>query len=113
MVVTSSNDADDGACNLAHCSLREAINAANAHPGADAIVFGIQGPGPHTIQPLAALPLVTGPVNLDATTQPMAACPLVVDLPPIEPVQYPMPAPVAIDDTDPPPNLPRENRTQW
>jgi CSLREA domain-containing protein len=29
-VVTSADDVDDGACNVAHCSLREAINAANA-----------------------------------------------------------------------------------
>ena len=92
LVVTSLNDADDSVCNLAHCSLREAINAANADPGADDIVFAIQGAGPHKIQPLAALPAVTGPVNLDATTQPLAACPLVIDLPPIEPIQYPMPA---------------------
>ena len=28
--VNSTNDVNDGACNATHCSLREAINAANA-----------------------------------------------------------------------------------
>lgn len=106
LVVTSSDDADDSVCNLAHCSLREAIYAANAQPGADDIVFAIPGAGPHKIQPLAALPAVTSPVNLDATTQPLATCPLAVDLPPIEPIQYPMPLPVMTEETEPPPDLP-------
>lgn len=50
-------------------SLRQAILDANANPGPDTIAFNIPGAGPHTIQPLSALPTVTDPVVLDATTQ--------------------------------------------
>lgn len=32
-LVNVNDDTDDGACNVAHCSLREAINAVNAAPG--------------------------------------------------------------------------------
>lgn len=32
-LVNVNDDTDDGACNVAHCSLREAINAVNAIPG--------------------------------------------------------------------------------
>jgi len=32
-VVNRSADVDDGACSAAHCTLREAINAANLHAG--------------------------------------------------------------------------------
>jgi len=41
LTVTSTNDVDDGACSAypAHCSLREAVNAANAAGGADTIDF--------------------------------------------------------------------------
>ena len=67
--VNSTDDADDGTCDATHCSLREAINAANANPGADIIVFGISGAGPHTIQPTSALPTVTDPVVIDGYTQ--------------------------------------------
>jgi CSLREA domain-containing protein len=55
--VTMTDDLDDGTCAIGgHCSLREAINAANAHPGADTIAFNIPGAGPHTIQPTSELP---------------------------------------------------------
>ncbi len=33
--VNSNNTVDDGTCNVAHCSIIEAINAANAQPGQD------------------------------------------------------------------------------
>jgi CSLREA domain-containing protein len=69
--VTSTNDVDDGTCSASpgHCSLREAINAANANVGADIIAFSIVGAGPHTIQPTAALPAVTDAVIIDGYTQ--------------------------------------------
>ena len=67
--VNSTDDVDDGMCDGTHCSLREAIDAANANPGADIIVFGISGAGPHTIQPTSALPTVTDPVVIDGYTQ--------------------------------------------
>ena len=67
--VNSSGDTSDGTCNAAHCTLREAINAANTDPGVETIRFEI-GTGPVTIAPTSALPVVTEPVVLDATTQP-------------------------------------------
>ncbi len=39
--VNSTNDLDDGMCNAAHCSLREAINLANSLSGRDTISFNI------------------------------------------------------------------------
>ena len=69
-VVNTADDVDDGTCNKAHCSLREAINLANAHPGADTIEFKIRGGPPFTLQPLSALPEITEPVTIDGTTQP-------------------------------------------
>lgn len=56
---------DDGAGN---CTLRAAIQEANAQPGIQTINFGI-GSGHQVISPLSALPVITGPVLLDGTTQ--------------------------------------------
>ncbi len=67
--VNSANDADDATCDATHCSLREAINAANANSGTDTIAFNIPGVGPHTIQPTSALPTITDPVVIDGYTQ--------------------------------------------
>ena len=42
--VNSTDDVDDTVCNAAHCSLREAINAANANGAtADTITFSVSG----------------------------------------------------------------------
>ena len=68
-VVNSANDVNDGVCNATHCSLREAINAANANTGSDTINFNISGAGVKTITPASALPIVTDTVTIDATTQ--------------------------------------------
>lgn len=70
--VNSTDDVDDGTCDPTHCSLREAIIAANAGPGTDTIEFNIPGSGPHTIQPATALPTITDPVVIDGYTQPGA-----------------------------------------
>jgi CSLREA domain-containing protein len=68
--VNSNNDVNDDACDAAHCSLREAINAANANSGfTDTIAFSI-GTGVQTIQPSSVLPQITDPVIIDGTTQP-------------------------------------------
>src|SRR5262249_45975606 len=74
-VVTDADNGDD--VNPVAGSLRAAMLDANAHdnglnPGGarDVIAFAIPGTGPHTIQPPAALPTITDPVVLDATTQP-------------------------------------------
>ena len=67
----------DGACETvvgnAECTLRAALEEANAHPGADLITFDIAGAGPHTIRPLSALPALTEPATLDGFTQPGAS----------------------------------------
>jgi CSLREA domain-containing protein len=67
--VNSDNDTDDSLCNVSHCSLREAINAANTNSGKDTIEFNITGPGPNTIQPNSAFPTITDPVIIDGYTQ--------------------------------------------
>ena len=67
--VNSAADTDDGVCNAANCTLREAINAANANPGPDLIRFSI-GSGVKTIALTSELPVIFDPVTIDATTQP-------------------------------------------
>jgi CSLREA domain-containing protein len=73
LVVTSSADPGDGVCD-ADCTLREAINAANAAPNGlappDEIDFQIDPSGAHTIAPLSALPAITEAVIIDGATQP-------------------------------------------
>jgi len=39
LIVNATDDIDDGSCDSMHCSLREAINAANNGPGPDTITF--------------------------------------------------------------------------
>jgi CSLREA domain-containing protein len=70
--VNSTADPGDGVCDAVQCTLREAINAANANLGTDTIAFNIPGAGPHTIQPTSALPSITDPVVIDGYTQPGA-----------------------------------------
>ena len=61
-----------------HCSLREAINAANANPGRDTILFKLTGS--KLIQPSSpGLPIIGGPVVIDATSDPgFAGSPVIV-----------------------------------
>jgi len=61
-VVTTAADADDGTCNASHCTLREAINAANAQAGDDVIAFLPNVTG--TIQLASALPTLSTNINL-------------------------------------------------
>ncbi len=70
LVVNNASDIDDGTCSPTNCSLREAINAANAAPDATTIAFNIPGAGVHTIQPNVMYPAITSPVIIDGTTQP-------------------------------------------
>jgi CSLREA domain-containing protein len=68
--VNTTNDVDDTTCNLSHCSLREAINAANLAAGTDTIEFNIPGgAGIQIISLSSALPAVSDPVVIDGTTQ--------------------------------------------
>ncbi len=67
--VNTTDDVDDGACTTTHCSLREAIKAANAHPNGntrDAIHFNL--PQGSVIRPHTLLPVITDPVIIDGTT---------------------------------------------
>ena len=60
----------DGVCSDGSgCTLRAAIQEANALAGADTIEFGISTGGVQTIQPGSALPEITEPVVIDGTTQ--------------------------------------------
>ncbi|MHB8900342.1 MAG: LamG-like jellyroll fold domain-containing protein [Thermoguttaceae bacterium] len=66
LYVTNTDDSGEG-------SFRWTIENANSHAndpsGIDAIAFAISGTGPHTIQPLTALPTVTDPVIIDGCSQ--------------------------------------------
>ena len=72
LVVNTTDDTDDGYCTAGHCSLREAINAANQTIGANSISFNIPGQGVRTISPEVNLPPVTDAVTIDGYTQPGA-----------------------------------------
>ncbi len=79
LMVNTNDDVYDGACNASHCSLREAIIAANAIPEPAKIRFNIGGGGTQTIQVAGNLPAVTAPVTIDGTTQPgYVSAPLIV-----------------------------------
>ena len=53
------------------CTLRAAIELANRRPGRDRVKFEIkEGSTPHTILPSRALPEISTPMLIDATTQP-------------------------------------------
>ncbi|MDX6384827.1 MAG: hypothetical protein QOK48_2400, partial [Blastocatellia bacterium] len=78
LTVNTANDHDDGVCNGADCTLREAINAANAGSGGDTISFNIPGSGVQTITVSSALSSLTKAVTIDGTTQPgFAGTPLI------------------------------------
>ena len=57
-----------GSCAIERCTLRAAIQAANAYGDSAAIHFAIPTPSP-TIQPTTPLPAVTNAVTIDATTE--------------------------------------------
>lgn len=73
---TSDASAGDGVCDdgAGNCTLRAAIEEANALPGPDEINFNISGAGVHTISPASQLPYITESVIIDASTQPGANC---------------------------------------
>jgi CSLREA domain-containing protein len=63
-------------CDAAECTLREAIEEANANnnaPMIDTITFNISGNGPHTISPASELPEITEPLIIDGYSQPGAS----------------------------------------
>lgn len=60
-IVTTTNDTNDGTCNAAHCSLREAIIASNAAPGVITFAPGVTG----TIIFSASRPQITNNVVIN------------------------------------------------
>jgi hypothetical protein len=78
----AEDNSSDGVCDVApgaggdQCTLRAAIQQANATPGLDTINFAIPGTGVQTIavgsQGLGALPTITDPVSINGYTQPGA-----------------------------------------
>src|SRR5437773_8731094 len=63
--VNTADDHNDGVCNATDCTLREAINSANA---GDTISFNIPGSGVHTINATSGF-ILTKAVIIDGTTQ--------------------------------------------
>lgn len=69
--VNTDDDIDNGVCTVLHCSLREAINAAEADGVASTIVFNIPGAGPHSIIPNGPFPTIThSDINIVGESQP-------------------------------------------
>lgn len=70
-VVNITDDANDGLCDSAHCSLREAMFAANSCPHSNTIAFDVAGcEGVCTILPDGPLPALTDDgTTIDGTTQ--------------------------------------------
>src|SRR5215210_4922212 len=71
--VNSTADPGTGGCNATECTLREAINAANANNNPtekDLINFNISATGVHTISPTSPLPQITEPVIINGYSQP-------------------------------------------
>jgi CSLREA domain-containing protein len=83
-VVNGTGDAGDavagnGVCATAGgvCTLRAAIQEANALAGADTITFSV-GSGLQSIAPASALPVISTEIDIDGTTQPgFAGTPLI------------------------------------
>jgi CSLREA domain-containing protein len=65
--VNTTTDTDDGTCDGTHCSLREAINAANAAAGADTITFTLPPSATITLAG-SQLPAITDTVTIDGST---------------------------------------------
>lgn len=75
-VVSSAADTNDGTCDAASCTLREAVHASIAD-GGGTVHFAI-GSGNVEIILVSALPPITVPIVIDATTQPgYAGAPIV------------------------------------
>ena len=73
--LTVTNTADSGPG-----SFRQALLTAQTNPGPNTIVFQISGTPPFSIKPANALPAITAPVVIDATTQPGWAGTPVIEL---------------------------------
>jgi CSLREA domain-containing protein len=68
--VNSADAIDDGGCDAVHCSLREAVKAANLRGGVlDRVHFDIPGSGPHIIDHRNLQLEIFDPVLIDGLTQ--------------------------------------------
>ncbi len=69
---TGDSNPGDGICDdgTGNCTLRAAIEEANANFGKDSIAFDIAGTAPYTFQPSGPLPEITDSVIIDGTTEP-------------------------------------------
>jgi CSLREA domain-containing protein len=63
-------DLTDGACEISHCTLREAITVANDASGANTIEFDLPLSGGTQIAPTSALPPISDTVLIDGDSQP-------------------------------------------
>jgi CSLREA domain-containing protein len=72
IVVNSIADPGAGVCDVSECTLREAIEAANASTDEDDIIqFNISGTGQHTVAVTGSqLPTITDPVTIDGFSDP-------------------------------------------
>jgi CSLREA domain-containing protein len=68
--VNTSDDPGDGTCTQNNCTLREALNAANADDVASTIKFAIDGTGTHTITLSSVLPTISSEIHIEGYTQP-------------------------------------------
>lgn len=66
---TGDGVCDDGTAGTATCTLRAAIEEANANAAADTIVFNIPGVGGRTIALGSVLPLITRSLTIDGSNQ--------------------------------------------
>jgi len=66
-IVNSPYNTDDGTCEVANCTLREAINAANIAAGANTIVFSLPT-GQTVFLSGSSLPLITSTLTIDGST---------------------------------------------
>jgi CSLREA domain-containing protein len=67
LVVNSTADTNDGNCNAANCTLREAITAANNSPGEDSINFSLPANATITLNG-NQLPIISGTLTIDGST---------------------------------------------
>jgi hypothetical protein len=81
LVVDSAGDApdadiEDGECSTSTgtCTLRAAIQEAEANTVADTITFDIPGTGPIDIVPQSSLPFITSDITIDGLSQPGTSC---------------------------------------
>ncbi|HEX5624696.1 MAG TPA: CSLREA domain-containing protein, partial [Saprospiraceae bacterium] len=78
--VNTANDVDDGVCDGIHCSLREAVRAAEADGAPSTILFAIPGAGPHLISPQGPFPTINQPdLSVIGESQPSGLGSLVID----------------------------------